>query len=39
MSKKWARVVSAEVKEEYKTLKGRLQDYSLPHCSKVIKFI
>ena len=38
----WSGVVSAEVKEEYMTLQGRLQDYSLPHCSKVkshLKFI
>ena len=35
MSHEWSRVVSAEVKEEYMTLQGRLQDYSLPHCSKV----
>ena len=35
MSQEWSRVVSAEVKEEYMTLQGRLQDYSLPHCSKV----
>ena len=25
-------LVSAEVKEEYMTLQGRLQDYSLTHC-------
>ena len=24
----WSRVVSAEVKEEYMTLQGRIQDYS-----------
>ena len=29
MSHEWSRVVSAEVKEEYMTLQGRLQDYSL----------
>ncbi len=42
MSHEWSRVVSAEVKEEYMTLQGRLKDYSLPHCSKVkshLKFI
>ena len=33
MSHEWSGVVSAEVKEEYMTLQGRLQDYSLPHCS------
>ena len=35
MSKEWSRVVSAEVKEEYMTLQGRLQDYSIHHSSKV----
>ena len=42
MSQEWSRVVSAEVKEEYMTLQGRLKDYSLPHISKVkshFKFI
>ena len=34
MSHEWSGVVSAEVKEEYMTLQGRLQDYSLPHSSK-----
>ena len=28
-------MVSAEVKKEYITLQGRLQDYSSPHNSKV----
>ena len=28
MSQEWSSVVSAEVKEEYMTLEGRIQDYS-----------
>ena len=42
MSHEWSGVVSDEVKQEYMTHQGRLQDYSLPHCSKVkshLKFI
>ena len=42
MSHEWSLVVSAKVKEEYMTLQGRLQDYSLPHSSEVkshFKFI
>ena len=42
MSQEWSGMVSAEVKEEYMTLQGRLQDYSVPHTSKVkshFKFI
>ena len=35
MSHEWSRVVSPEVKKEYMTLQGRLQDYFLSHCSKV----
>ena len=35
MSHEWSLVVSAKVKEEYMTLQGRLQDYSVPHSSKV----
>ena len=38
MSHEWSRVVSAEVKEEYMTLQGRLWDHSVPHCSKVKSF-
>ena len=38
MSYEWSRVVSAEGKEEYMTFHGRLQDYSLPHHSKVKSF-
>ena len=34
-SQEWSRLISAEVKEEYMTLQGRLQDYSLPNL-KVI---
>ena len=42
MSQEWSRVVSAEVKEVYMTLQGRLQDYFIPHSSEVkshFKFI
>ena len=35
MGQEWSRVVSAEVKEEYMTLKGRLQDNSVPHTFTV----
>ena len=35
MSHEWSGVGSAEVKDVYMTLQGRLQDYSLPYCSKV----
>ena len=32
---KWSCLVSAEVKEKNMTLQGRLQDYFVPHSSKV----
>ena len=35
MIQEWSRVVSAEVKEKYMTLQGRLQDYSIPHRTKI----
>ena len=38
MSHEWSRVVSAEVKEEYMTLQGRLQDYS-PTTTQKLKVI
>ena len=35
MSQEWSGLVSAEVNEGYMALQDRLQDYSLPHHSKV----
>ena len=35
MSQEWSGMVSAEVKEEYMTLQGRLQDYSVPLYQKL----
>ncbi len=38
MSQEWSRVVSAEDKEDYMTLQGRLQDY-YPITPKKLKVI
>ena len=35
MSQEWSGVVSTTIKEEYMTVQGRLQEYSVPDTSKI----